>query len=217
MLFPEARILVFAKPPVAGYAKTRLIPKLGAEAAAELHRKLCLHTLNTVTQSTLCPVELWCANNPDHAFFHDCKKEYNVTLKQQQGNDLGQRMAHALQETLKTSPFAILIGCDCPSLTSDDLATALHALQNGHHCVLGPAEDGGYVLIGLSCFDETLFQNIHWGSDSVLDETRKILDTLNWQWQETNTHCDIDRPDDLHQLDSLTFYNSIIQQHTDTQ
>lgn len=202
MMFAEARLLIFSKPPIVGQTKTRLIPALGADGAAELHMKLTRHTLNTATKAKLCPVELWCAEQTDHPFFSQCSNDYPVTLKQQQGNDVGQRMAHALSETLKSSPYALLIGCDCPDLTRDDLSAALQLLKDGNDCVLGPADDGGYILIGLSRFNESIFQHIHWGTDRVLNKTRDQLDALGWQWRELRIHHDIDRPDDLQRLDS---------------
>ena len=108
MEFPEARILVFARAPIPGRAKTRLIPALGEQGAAELHSKLTLHTLDTTTQSNLCPVELWSADEHEHSFFSDCAERYPITLKQQQGIGLGQRMSLAMSETLKISPYILL-------------------------------------------------------------------------------------------------------------
>ncbi len=197
MEFPAARILVFAKAPIPGQAKTRLIPALGAQGAADLHEKMVRHTLDTATQANLCPVELWCANEPDHPFFYDLLQHYPLTLKQQCGNDLGERMNYALCKTLKQSPYALLIGTDSPSLAVNDLRNALEKLKNGDDCVLNPAEDGGYVLIGLSRCDDKIFSDIVWGSSSVLSATRERLQRLDWRWSELETHRDIDRPEDL--------------------
>lgn len=197
MEFAEARILVFAKAPVPGQSKTRLIPALGADGAAKLHERLVHHTLTTATQAHLAPVELWCADEPAHPFFSDCLQCYSLTLKQQQGAGLGERMANALFDTLRESPYALLIGTDTPSLSHDDLHAALTALRCGCDCVLNPAADGGYVLIGLRRVDGTLFSDIEWGSERVLDATRQRLQELGWQWRELSTHHDIDRPEDL--------------------
>lgn len=197
MKFPEARILVFAKAPVPGQTKTRLIPALGAAGAATLHEKLIRHTLTTATAANLCPVELWCGDNPTHPFFRDAQQHYPLILKQQWGADLGERMANAFIEVLRESPYALLLGTDTPSLSRDDLHEALATLQSGCDCVLNPAEDGGYVLIGLRRCDSALFSNIEWGGSTVLNETRQQLRQLKWQWRELKTHHDIDRPEDL--------------------
>ena len=92
---------------------------------------------------------------------------------------------------------ALLIGSDTPSLSHQDLHDALVALKNGCECVLNPAEDGGYVLIGLRRADAALFHNITWGSDTVLKTTRLRLQQQGVQWCELKTHRDIDRPEDL--------------------
>ncbi len=197
MQFPDACIIIFAKAPIPGQTKTRLIPALGAKGAAALHEKLVIHTLNTTTQANLCPVELWSADTTEHPFFDDLQRRYPITLKQQQGDDLGQRMSHAFDVTLAQRPYALLIGSDAPSLNRQDLHDALQALQQGTECVLNPAADGGYVLIGLRRANPALFQNIQWGSDAVLAATRQRLLKQNIRWRELKTHRDIDRPEDL--------------------
>lgn len=189
--------MVFAKAPVPGQTKTRLIPALGAKGAAGLHEKLVRHTLDTATLANLCPVELWCGNEPDHPFFNDTLQHYPLMLKQQQGADLGERMGNAFIDALARSPYALLIGTDTPSLSREDLHSALMALKDGVDCVLNPAEDGGYVLIGLRRIDMAIFNDILWGSHTVLDETRQRLQQQGWQWRELKTHRDIDRPEDL--------------------
>ncbi len=203
MQFPEARILVFAKAPIPGRTKTRLIPSLGQQGAADLHAQLVRHTLATATQTNLCPVELWCSEALEHPFFKECQKNFPITLKQQQGIDLGERMANAFNETLKQANQVILIGSDCPALTATDLEEALATLKGNHDCVLKPAEDGGYVLIGLTKPVEDIFHNIHWGSDTVLRDTRTRLSAIGWHWHEQASIWDLDRPADLEKLKLL--------------
>lgn len=202
MKFPNAKIIVFAKAPVAGHCKTRLIPALGEQGAAALHAELVHHTLNTVTQAALSPVELWCADSTDHPFIAECSQRYPITLKQQHGEDLGKRMENAFRDVLDNHTFAIIIGTDCPSLTEHDLEEAMQALQADHLCTLHPAHDGGYVALGLRQVDSHLFCNIRWGSSSVFSETQQRLEQLNWIWKELRTHDDIDRPEDLVNLPS---------------
>ncbi|MEZ5584857.1 MAG: TIGR04282 family arsenosugar biosynthesis glycosyltransferase, partial [Candidatus Competibacteraceae bacterium] len=159
MEFPEARLLIFAKAPVPGQVKTRLAQRFGLAGAAHLYQHLLRWTLSRVAQANLCPVELWCSPDMRHGFFHACRRDYGVTLRVQQGADLGQRMNHALHTTLQNTSYAVLIGSDCASLGIDELRFALNALQVGRDAVLGPAEDGGYVLIGLRQSQPMLFRN----------------------------------------------------------
>ncbi|MBI3344660.1 MAG: TIGR04282 family arsenosugar biosynthesis glycosyltransferase [Gammaproteobacteria bacterium] len=212
--FPDARIMVFAKAPVAGAVKTRLIPALGAEGAAALHAMLVRHCIATAVAARLSPVELWCSPDTNHPFFTQCSKDYGVTLREQQGNDLGARMAHAFDTVLQRSPCAVIIGTDCPALTSQDLRTAIDTLvapgilpsatlvhpctsRDGFDAVIGPAEDGGYVLLGLRKAAPLLFEDIAWGSGGVLALTRERLKRLQWRWRELAPRRDVDRPEDL--------------------
>jgi hypothetical protein len=195
--FPDACIMVFAKAPVAGAVKTRLIPALGAEGAAALHAMLTRHCIAMAVEARLCPVELWCSPDMNHPFFAQCSKDYGATLREQQGNDLGARMAHAFDTVLQRSPCAVIIGTDCPALTVQDLRTALHTLRDGFDAVIGPAEDGGYVLLGLRKAVPLLFEDIAWGSGEVLALTRERLKRLQWRWSELAPRRDVDRPEDL--------------------
>lgn len=203
MKYAEACILVFAKPPIPGLAKTRLIPALGEVGASELHARLVRHTLTTATQANLCPVELYCADQQQHPFFSECQQDFPVVLKQQHGADLGERMANAFDQALRTYRHVILIGSDCPALTATDLEQAVNALIAAQDCVLKPAADGGYVLIGLKALDHSIFSDIQWGSDQVLSQTRARLKAINWQWQELDTTWDLDRPEDLIKLNNI--------------
>ncbi len=205
MLFPDARILVFAKAPLPGHSKTRLIPALGEQGAADLHERLVKRTLITATEAALCPVELWCAGDMNHPFFRQCQAQFSIPLQQQRGADLGELMANALESALAHCRYAILIGTDCPATTADDLQAAFTALAQGNDCVLRPAEDGGYVLIGLSKPNHFIFQDIHWGSDKVMQATRERLKAIQWRWHELDTIWDLDRPIDLARLESLEF------------
>jgi rSAM/selenodomain-associated transferase 1 len=202
---PHACIIVFAKAPDPGTVKTRLIPALGAQGAATLHEKLVRHTLATVTQPNLCAVELWCAPSPSlvwpHPFFARCQNDFPVGLRQQCGDDLGARMHHALDTALQKYSYAIVIGTDCPALTASYLQEALDNLRQGKNAVLGPAQDGGYVLMGVRQSHPRLFSGVAWGTASVLNETRARLAALNWQWQELAEQWDIDRPEDLSRLE----------------
>ena len=200
MRYPHARILVFCKPPIPGQAKTRLIPALGAEGASYLHAELARATVARAVRSALAPVELWASAAPEHAFFQHLRADFECGLLTQHGDDLGARLAHALKTTLADADFAVLIGTDCPALDEHYLAEACAALANGADAVLGPAEDGGYTLIGLRHMDKRLFEGVAWGTDRVLSETRERLTALGWRWQELETLWDVDLPEDLERL-----------------
>lgn len=193
------RILVFAKAPVAGQVKTRLVPPLSLAGAAALHRELVERTLRA---ATTCPciqaVELWCAPDASDPFFQQCSATFSVSLRTQQGNDLGSRMHHALATAIETgSPFALLIGTDCPALTPTYLCSAATALTSGADVVLAPAEDGGYVLIGLRNPQPQIFNDIPWGQDTVLQATREHIGRLGLIGYELPMVWDLDRPHDL--------------------
>lgn len=196
MQFPDARLLIFAKAPVPGQVKTRLIPQLGITGATDLHQRLVIETLTMASTENLFPIELWCAPDTQHAFFSDCKKKFPLTLHPQQGHDLGQRMHHALRTALSRCQHAILIGSDCPVMQSDYLTDALTTLQNKNDVVIGPAEDGGYVLIGMNKPAAAVFNDMPWGSDQVLAQTRQQLKQQHLRWQELALLWDVDRHPD---------------------
>jgi uncharacterized protein len=194
--YPEAVIMAFCKAPIPGKVKTRLIPSLTAEEATQLHCELTEKTLLAATQNHLCEVQLWCSPSIDHPFFSELSQRFSIVRQLQQGEDLGIRMHNAFVQALVHFKRAIIIGCDCPSLTPYDLEQALIQLQH-KHCVLAPAEDGGYVLVGLKQSQPPLFENMPWGTDKVLELTRTKLQSLRLDCYELNTHWDLDTVDDL--------------------
>lgn len=199
----EIRLLVFAKAPVPGRVKTRLIPSISSADAAFLHTRLIHRTLRLAQQFAKCQVQLWCSPTPDHPVFQACACEYGVALYTQSGNSLGQRMSCAMDEAISNSSYAVLIGCDCPVLTQDDLDSTIRALRQGYDSVLGPAEDGGYVLIGLRQLVPEIFAGIEWGKSSVLGETRSRIAQLGLSCFELPIRWDLDRPSDLERFRNL--------------
>ncbi len=193
------RLAVLAKAPVPGAVKTRLIPALGAEGAAELHRRLVRHALETAVRAALGPVELCCAPDSGHPFFAQCQADLGIELTAQSAGDLGSRMSAAFARLLPAGP-AILIGADCPSLTQEDLCAAAQALAVGCEAVLTPTEDGGYALIGLGRPAPELFADMEWSTQYVMARTRERLDSLRLRWLELPMRWDVDRPEDLERL-----------------
>jgi rSAM/selenodomain-associated transferase 1 len=193
----ESKLIIFAKAPIPGTVKTRLQPTVSRDDAATLQMFFIQQTLNLASSLKDVDVELRCAPNDSHPFFQQCARHFDITIKQQQGTDLGERMANALQEALTNYQQVIVIGTDCPELSAEYLLEAFSRLNQGTTAVIGPASDGGYVLLGLRCYAPSLFTNINWGSDQVLFETRQKLQQLGWEWDELNILRDIDTPVDL--------------------
>lgn len=200
MRYPNGRILIFAKAPVPGYAKTRLAPVLGAQGAADLQAKLIHRTVDMTVGSRLAPIQIWACGYAGLEFFDAFRFALDGQVHIQCGHDLGARMGHALEQVLGSADFAVLIGTDCPAMDSGYLERACAILDSGCNAVLGPAEDGGYVLIGLRRYDPRLFGEIAWGTSEVLRQTRERLHHLGWTCGELPTLWDIDLPDDLRRL-----------------
>jgi len=196
----DAGVLIFARAPVAGNVKTRLIPLLGDHGAAALYRNLIGRALAVARESGVGPVELWCTPDADDVFFAACRDRFHVTLHRQSEGDLGARMLNAFEDALTRSRHVLLTGSDCPSLTAADLRAAARALREGRDAVFGPTEDGGYVLVGLSQAMPALFDAMTWGTATVMEETRQRLRDLGWRWHELPVHWDVDQPQDYRRL-----------------
>ena len=190
-------VAILAKAPVAGLAKTRLIPAVGAVGAARLHRRLVLRTLAVVAQAGLVPT-LWCAPSPAHRFFRALRSTALLACEPQVEGDIGQRM-HAVfvQHARRSTAPLLLIGCDCPVFSASHLRLAAQRLLWGDEAVVTPAEDGGYVLIGLKQPQATLFAGLAWSTSEVMAQTRQKLHAAGLRYSEMPTLWDVDTPQDL--------------------
>ena len=188
-------IAIFAKGPLPGYAKTRLAPLLGPDGAAALQAELVERTVTTALAAGLGPVSLWCAPDGSHPLFARMAATHGLSLFDQTGPDLGARMAAAFEALTPDGPL-LLIGTDCPVLTSDHLRHCAEALAGGDDAVFLPAEDGGYVLVGLRRSRPELFAGIGWGTPIVMEETRERLRAAGLRWSEPATLWDLDGPAD---------------------
>ncbi|HEX9392685.1 MAG TPA: TIGR04282 family arsenosugar biosynthesis glycosyltransferase [Usitatibacteraceae bacterium] len=195
-------LIVFAKAPVPGEVKTRLIPALDAEHAAMLHAALTERALATALDSDADLIELCCAPDDSHSFFQSCAEDFEIELTLQGGGDLGERMLRVLERALSEFAGAIIIGADCPALTAKHIDAAAAALAK-HDIALTPAEDGGYALIGARRTHPDMFKDISWGSGSVLEQQRHNLKACGLRWHEMETLWDVDRPADLPRLQAL--------------
>lgn len=195
----RTRIIVMAKAPVAGYAKTRLIPALGAEGAAHLAQRLLDHALVQARAAGFGAVELCCAPDALHSAFSAQALQGGVVLTPQGEGDLGARMQRAFERGLASATNVILIGTDAPALDAAGLRVAAAALESSD-AVLTPAADGGYALLGLRQAVPRLFECMPWSTDRVLALTRERLAECGLRHAELPAVHDIDEPADLRHL-----------------
>ena len=186
----------FARSPQEGRVKTRMMPHLSASEACELHCQLTLWTCGQLLNCGLGAVELSVAGDTDHALFRQCEAMGIIRLTTQHGSDLGERMFNAVAQGLGHYEYVIVVGSDCPGIDASYLEQAVEALQVSP-VVVGPATDGGYVLIGARQIKDEIFQGIPWGSDQVYTQTRLALTRSGLTWAELPYLADIDRPEDL--------------------
>ncbi len=191
-------IAIMAKAPVPGLAKTRLIPTIGAHAAAVLQERMTERTVETALAAAIGPVTLWCAPDPSHPSFRDLVVRHVVTLKRQPAGDLGARMLATIAASGRPT---LVIGTDCPAFTAEHLRAAATALRDAE-VVLIPAEDGGYVLIGARAAHPQLFAGIAWGTATVLAETRARISALGLASVELAALWDIDTESGLARFES---------------
>lgn len=194
----DIRIAIMAKAPVAGLAKTRLIPELGAHGAAVLAERLLERAAETATAAAIGPISLWTTPDPGHPAFRALAARHAIALETQPPGDLGARMLAAM--TAARGPV-VIIGTDCPALTADHLRRAALALQNGNDVVLAPVEDGGYVLIGVNAPQPELTANMTWSTPQVMVDTRAHIARLALRAQELPMLWDVDTPQDFARLE----------------
>ena len=190
---------VFAKAPRPGLVKTRLARTLGAIAAAQAYRELADRTIALAARARdrelVDAVEIWCAPDTSDPAFRDWAERCGGTLHAQRGRDLGERMAYALESAVGHGCVPILVGTDCPALDLDYLERASDALDT-NDAVVGPSEDGGYVLIGVGR-PVAAFDDIDWSTPDVLAQTRAALARDGARWAELEVLWDVDTAADL--------------------
>ncbi len=191
-------LIIFTRYPEPGKTKTRMIPALGAEGAANLQRKMSEHTLKTARK--------WQQISGGKIVIHFAGGNMSLMsdwlgkdLKYypQVAGDLGSRMKHAFNQAFDNSAEKVVtIGIDCPDINLALLNQAFSTLSE-QDLVLGKAEDGGYYLIGLNHLIPELFHDINWGTSQVLAQTQNIANNLNLSTTYLSTLRDVDRPEDL--------------------
>jgi len=200
----QAAVAVFARAPLAGSAKTRLAPMLGAHGAARAQRRFTLDTLHTAEQARLGPVTLWCAPDGDARFFRALRQRFAIRIQAQTSGDIGARMLAVFAEHF-AQPAAqalLLMGTDCPVLAPGHLQAAARALETDD-LVLIPVEDGGYCLIGMRKLVPEVFARIDWSTPRVMPQTRDRLRDAGVRWQELPPLWDVDEPPDWQRLQAM--------------
>jgi len=188
-LLPKSKnlLLIFTRNPELGKVKTRLAKTIGNEAALDIYKFLLEHT-KQVTQNLSC----------DKALYYSVKVRkndiWNATTYQkhlQDGNDLGIRMHNAFQQAFSTGyEKVVIIGSDLPDLTSEHINQAFQKL-NSNDVVMGPAEDGGYYLLGMKKLHTNIFQNKNWGTSTVRKDTLNDLQNESVHLLETLNDVDV--------------------------
>ena len=212
---PDANLLIFSKYPLAGKAKTRLIPALGAEIAAQLHRQLAEAAISTARSWKQISLEK--VNRITVHYTGAGEKDFcswlgsDLDYQEQPTGDLGQRMGAAFESAFKCGiEHVIGIGTDVPTLTATIIQQADKNLED-HDLVLGPAADGGYYLIGMNSFHPELFADIEWETERVYGQTLEICTRLGLKIAELPVLHDIDRPEDLGVLRNDPRFREIIE------
>lgn len=206
--YAETAIVVFARVPAPGAVKTRLMPVLGAEGAAALQRELLARTLEAADRVSFAGHEL-CLTPVYAPALLPAPARANWTIALQSGADLGARMRNALERTLERFACALLVGADCPLIDPAYLETAAVALRAGADVVLGPSDDGGYVLVGLARPVPEIFEGVPWSTASVMDATRERIRVAERRVGRALTVVelppvfDVDTPADLERMRAL--------------
>jgi len=202
-MFADLALAVFARAPVAGACKTRLIPLLGDIGAARLQANLIARALATASAVGAREITLWLDGDPATLTRTIApvltRAAVPLHVAPQRGADLGERMHYAFTTTLARHQRCVLIGTDCPELTADDVRLAAAALTD-HDVVIQPALDGGYVLIGLRALQPELFAGVTWGEATVMAQTQERIELAGLRAALLPPRSDLDTPDDYRRL-----------------
>ncbi|WP_111640309.1 TIGR04282 family arsenosugar biosynthesis glycosyltransferase [Marinimicrobium alkaliphilum] len=191
---------ILAKAPVPGYAKTRLIPVLGPEGAAQVARQLLDQTLTAAADARISERRLWVAPAYADPGWRSVEIPDGFTLSDQGEGDLGERLARVTQQSLSGSDGVLLSGTDCVDSRASLFEQAAGHLRD-HDAVLYPAADGGYALLGLRQYHPSLFSDMPWSTAEVGAITLARIRALGWSCYRGAVLNDIDEPADLVFLD----------------
>lgn len=190
------QLIVFARSPIAGQCKTRLIPLLNPQGASDFYKKLLVHCFHQLQNLHGIDISLYVYPDTDNYYIKNLAEKNSITLVEQQGNNLGERMFNAIHDSLQHYNKTVLIGTDCPLLDASYIETAFTEIRP-NKLVLGPATDGGYVLIGAGRIEPCFFENINWSTKHVLEQSIANIVEANFEYCLLDVLWDIDTPDDF--------------------
>ncbi len=197
-------LIIFTRNPELGKVKTRLAKEVGDRAALDIYKFLLRHTV-FIAKDLECDKSVYYSEEIHHG---DIWEEAVFQKELQQGEDLGSRMKNAFEEGFKSGyKSIIIIGSDMYDLAADDLRKAFSMLENNEF-VIGPAEDGGYYLLGMNRMESSVFKNKNWGTSTVLQQTLNNLKDRNIKLLEERN--DVDYYQDIkHHPDFQEFFQHI--------
>lgn len=196
-------LAVFAKAPISGHVKTRLQAHVGEQRALDVHIDLVTQTLRRLAGNDSYSISLWTTQS--HPQCTAWAAEFSMSLHFQTGDNLGQRMANCFEHLLKpesSEPRVLLVGTDCPLIDADYVNNCFAALDD-HEVVIGPAEDGGYGLIGMTQINRSLFNDIDWGTSQVLAQTFLRAEYAGLTVSEQPVIWDVDEIEDLQRYERM--------------
>jgi len=205
------QLIVFIKHPLAGKCKTRLIPFLSAEQASEFYKSLVKICFDNISLLSEIDIAVYAYPDSTHPFIQNINQAHNATLHNQKGDDLGERMQHAISSSLETYSQCVLIGTDCPLINATYINDAFKSLRQ-HDMVFGPAEDGGYVLVGATKINKNIFSKINWSTSQVLQQNLNNTKAASFNTHLLKTLWDIDTPEDYIKYQSLINQTAITQE-----
>jgi len=206
----ENIIICFCKHPEPGLVKTRLAKDIGNDQAAKIYELMLDQTLSNIGSSGF-KVFLYCYPDINHPALIGFKEKFNLTLKQQCGDNLGMKMLSAIEDHLNKNTNVILIGSDCLDLDAEYITKAIEQLDSGCEIVLGPAIDGGYALIGANKIDASIFQDISWSTNQVLKQTEEKINSLHWNYNCLSKVRDLDTLGDFQNISTHKNYQHFIK------
>jgi len=203
-VYSNSHVIVFTRYPEPGETKTRLIPRLGAGGAAELQRRMAERAISRVRElAKTRPISIEVRYQGGDPFLMSQWLGSDILYLEQEGNDLGERMLTAFVEAFHNGAESVLLmGTDCPGMSAPILEKGFQELDRSD-LVFGPAEDGGYYLIGLKRVCPDLFFNVPWGTEKVLERTLEIARLQGLRTVLVDRLHDVDRPEDLHVWKSI--------------
>ena len=198
------RLILFAKTPIVGQVKTRLIPAIGKHKATEIYTYLLKRTIDIAEQLPAVEKYLFVSDGEGSRFPDQFFDQFsNWSVMPQRGNDIGHRQQNALEETVVAGVATVLIGADIMDCTSADLNNAFQVLEQGFDSVIGPSVDGGYWLVGSGGKSLPIFSDITWSSARVFSQTRARLQRYGLSYHCITERRDLDEISDLKRLNLL--------------